>query len=103
MSLVELSRKMVVARKPHACWVCGANAAKVGETYERASYVYDGAAYTLTSCAACVEITSDVYDWVDGGWRDEGIHPDDYFEWAGENPDDERAVALLARIHGGAS
>ena len=96
--LVELSRKMVVARKEHSCWVCGSCAVAIGQTYERAVYVYDGAAYTLNSCSACVEITPDVYAYVGGGWREEGIHPDDFVEWADENRTDVRAQALRARL-----
>jgi hypothetical protein len=96
---VELSRKIVTARKPHACWICGAGAIEVGQKYERTAQAFDGTVWVLISCTECAAVFDDVYEWV-GGYDYEGIDADSFDEWARENPDDKRAIALLARIHG---
>lgn len=85
------------ARKAHQCSVC-TGPIHPGETYERATYVYDGRVYDWLTCAACERdhIVNLVWEWT-GGYYDEGVGPEDAHEWANDqamhgSPEDQRAA-----------
>lgn len=56
---LELSRKRVVARKPHKCFACSTIAVQPGDEYTRSSNLCDGRVYSLVTCTACAEMLSD--------------------------------------------
>lgn len=96
------------ARKPHACMTCHQNAVQVGETYDRATYTFDGRLYDWINCAACDEAKRFVIDWMDRD-ADEGLNEECFEEWArdvgwsasvsaGERTNEETAaLAFLVR------
>lgn len=94
-----ISRKTVVARKPHRCMNCGAVAVQPGATYEREVLKYDGRLYSWVSCLDCYAIFTPVWEWADE--PEEGIGPHEYLDWARDNAWDpewgEAARAYLVR------
>lgn len=97
-----LKSKTVTARKPHRCACCGEGAVKVGERYQRETYIYDGRVYDWVSCNECASLQMHVWDWA--GRPEEGIGADAYIEWAREHHEDREhgqcARAYLARVDG---
>lgn len=91
-----LNEKRVKARKDHGCQVCTGTAIHAGETYLRSTYVFDGRVYNWTSCSNCDAMSSDVWDWSTQG--EDGIDRETYYEWASENRDDPRSIALYRRM-----
>ena len=94
-----LSKKTVTARKAHVCMTCSATAIQPGQTYRRATYIYDGRIYNWVQCVECDALGGIVYDW---SGADEGVGLDEYVEWAEEHRDDgahgEAARAYLVRL-----
>lgn len=94
-----LREKTVTARKAHRCATCNATAIQPGQTYHRATYVYDGRVYDWVQCVECDKLVGIVYDW---SGADEGVGLDEYVEWAEDHRDDEThgdaARAYLARL-----
>ncbi|WP_147107173.1 hypothetical protein [Nesterenkonia populi] len=93
-----LHSQTVTARKPHRCSTCQTTAVQPGETYTRDTLIYDGAIYDWVQCQLCAGLFSRVWDAYGSPYRDEGIGPDDYAEWASETVRgnygaDERALA----------
>lgn len=78
-----LKSRDVKARKHHWCQPCGSYTIKAGQKYRRESYVFDGQAYDWLMCLRCTEIISLVRAWC--GDRDEGVGPEDFYEWAMEH------------------
>lgn len=93
-----LSEKRVKARKTHMCETCRRPAITPGQEYTRASYVFDGRAYTWIQCDHCRSISMKVWDY----WPDsDGIDMDHYEEWADDNYEtDEDAKAYWLRRFG---
>lgn len=60
-----LSAKLVTARKPHNCTVCGSLIA-IGNKYERSVNTDDGEMYTLKTCMACYNYIQDNCSKCDG-------------------------------------
>lgn len=90
-----LSDETRKARKRYCCQDCHA-LILVGEEHSAQSYAYDGRAYTWRSCLPCRALEATVGEWCE--WPDEGFGGEDYYAWALERPDDERAVAYLTRM-----
>lgn len=71
------SRRMVAARKEHACFECS-RAIPRGTRYERAKGLYDGRWDLMTTCARCVEARR----WIDvicsGAWSHGQLDDDIY-------------------------
>jgi hypothetical protein len=102
-----ISEKTVTARKPHVCQCCGGIAVKPGDTYNRATYVYDGRVYDWVSCTECQAVAGDVFEYA--GDPEGGVGLDVYQEWAEDaaaySRNDavrEAAKAYLARLAAGA-
>jgi hypothetical protein len=77
-----LRERTVTARKSHSCRTCGAKAIQAGETYVRATYVYDSRVYDWVQCVECARLQHAVYDWA--GRPEDGIGAGDYQEFAEE-------------------
>jgi len=67
-----------------------------GDIYDRQTSVFDGHLNDWLTCEPCWPIFGAVDAWR-GGHGDEGLGPDDAEEWARDCPDDQLAVAYLAR------
>ena len=91
-----LKEGRVKARKTHGCSVCTSTAVQPGDTYLRSTYAFDGRVYDWLLCTVCESMTSDVWDWV--SFTEDGIGADEYGEWASENREDPRSVALYERM-----
>ncbi len=91
-----LSDRTLKARKVHYCETCETGRIQPSQEYRKTVYVYDGRIYSWVQCDDCRPLQATVYDW--RGEPDEGVGRDDYIEWADEHPNDERAVAYLARV-----
>lgn len=83
MSVEVIREKTVTARKAHGCETCNRPAALPGESYHRSTLVFDGRVYDWVQCQQCREMSSEVWTWT--GYDDDGIGPDDYYEWAQEH------------------
>lgn len=95
MTTTLLSDETRKARKRYCCQDCHA-LILVGEEHSAQSYAYDGRAYTWRSCLPCRALAATVGEWCE--WPEEGFGGEDYYAWAQERPDDERAVAYLTRM-----
>lgn len=94
-----LHSKTVTARKPHQCSTCQITAIQAGEKYTRDTLIYDGDIYDWVQCELCAGLFSRVWDAYGSPYRDEGIGPEDYAEWASEAARctydaDERTLAV---------
>ena len=98
MTTTLLSDETRKARKRYYCQDCHA-LILVGEEHSAQSYAYDGRAYTWRSCLPCRALAATVGEWCE--WPEEGFGGEDYYAWALERPDDERAVAYLTRMEQG--
>lgn len=88
-----------IARKEHTCEDCFTCIPK-GTTYHRATLIYDGHVYDWVECLPCTALSWTVWQW-GAEWRDEGVGPEDFEEWAEAHRDDaehgEDARAFLVR------
>jgi hypothetical protein len=73
------------ARKVHRCQDCY-TAIQPGQSYYRFTTVYDGRVVDWIECRDCQEIAGDVHQWCE--WHDEGVGPEDFYEWAREHEGD---------------
>lgn len=76
MSWVHVEDKLVVARKPHRCYLCG-KAIEKGEKYLRRTGILEGEKFaTAKMHPPCEEQTE---DWDEGDW--ETFSPGDLDNW----------------------
>ena len=90
-----LASKAVTARKRHRCDDCNGPITP-GDRYRRDTCLGDGRVWTWRDCAPCADLLDVIWDYFDMHTGDD-IGPDTFQEWAQDNPDDNRAVAYLAR------
>ena len=95
MSPQLLREARPTARKAHCCSLC-TGPISPGETYSRRTLVYDGQVYDWRECSDCEadEIVSLVAEWT---YDEDGIGPEDAYEWASETALYPRADSLAAK------
>lgn len=95
----RIKRRTPLARKSHGCQFCSSLAIQAGQAYVRDTLVYEGRVYDWVACCACDQLVVEVCDW-SGGYGDDGIGSETFFEWACDNTNLPEAVEFLKRYIG---
>lgn len=84
------------------CDLCG-HPIPAGVVYTQQSLTDDGRVYTWRECPVCEDAATGFMEANPSDWWVDGYDTDTIDEWARDNPDDERAVAYLARRSAGST